>query len=60
MADINQLPPVYRIPPARPGSGAGQSNQAPRRKPDTDAGHPQERRQRREDDDDDAHIDEYA
>lgn len=61
MAEIQQLPPVYHVPATRPGAGAGQSNQAPQRKPETGSGRHDERRQRRKhDDDDDVHIDEYA
>ena len=60
MAEIEQLPPAYHIPPTRPGSGAGQSNQAPQRKPGNDSGRHEERHQRRKHDDDDVHIDEYA
>ena len=60
MADIVQLPPAYRIPPTRPGAGAGHSNQAPRRKPESDNSQHEEPRQRKKDDDDDAHIDEFV
>ncbi len=59
MAEIEPLPPAYRIPPALPGSGVGQSRDAPQRKPDAERQR-EERRRRRKDDDDDAHIDEYA
>ena len=60
MAEIKQLPPVYRIPATQPGSGAGQSTQAPQRKPETGSRGHDDQRQRRKGDDDDAHIDEYA
>lgn len=61
MAEIEPLPPANRIPPALPGSGVGQSREAPQRKPDADSERQREERRRgRKDDDDDAHIDEYA
>ncbi|MDT8387929.1 MAG: hypothetical protein RQ736_10460 [Thiogranum sp.] len=60
MAQTGPLPPVYRIPPALPGSGVGQSREAPQRKPDADPERRDEERRRRRNDDDDAHVDEYA
>ena len=60
MAEIEQLPPVYRIPATQPGSGAGPSSQAPQRKSETGSRRHNDQRQRRKRDDDDAHIDEYA
>jgi hypothetical protein len=60
MADIGNLPPVYRITPVPPGSGAGNRNEAPQRKQDGEQREHERRRQRRKDDDDASHIDEYA
>ena len=60
MAQIGQLPPTYRIPPARPGSGAGEGNKAPERKPESGERSPDQRRQRKDRDHDSSHIDEYA
>jgi len=60
MAQIGQLPPVYRIPPSRPGSGPGEGSQAPQRKPDSGDREPDGRRQQQEHDDDASRIDEYA
>ena len=60
MAQIGQLPPPYRIPPTRPGSGAGESNKAPERKPRSGEDSPDRRRQRNDRDGDSSHIDEYA
>ena len=60
MAQIGQLPPAYRIPPTRPGSGAGEGNKAPQRKPQSGERNPDRRRQRKDRGDDSSHIDEYA
>jgi len=60
MAQIGQLPPVYRIPPSRPGSAPGESSQAPQRKPESGDQHSDRRRQQPDHDDDVSHIDEYA
>jgi hypothetical protein len=60
MGEIAKLPPAYRITPGKPTGGAGQSNNAPQRKPATGDRESDDGRQRRKKDDDDAHIDEYA
>jgi len=60
MADIGQLPPVYRVPPSFPGKGAGEGKGAPQRKPDNEGGQPDQNRRRRDKDDDESGIDEYA
>jgi hypothetical protein len=60
MAEIGQLPPAYRVPPARPASGSGQGNQAPQRKPKNEDRQPDQRRQPRKDDDAESSIDEYV
>jgi hypothetical protein len=60
MAHIGHLPPVYRIPPSSPGSGAGESSKAPERKPEWGERDPDQRRKRRQHDDDPSHIDEYV
>lgn len=60
MAQIGHLPPAYRIPPSRPGSGAGESNRAPERKPEPGDRDPEQRRQRKKHDSDSSHVDEYA
>ncbi len=60
MGQIGQLPPTYRVPPSRPSSGAGESNQAPARKPESGDRQQDERRQRKDRHDDASHIDEYA
>ncbi|MCO6412098.1 MAG: hypothetical protein J5I92_05075 [Thiogranum sp.] len=60
MAEIERLPPPYRIPPARPGTGPGEGNQAPQRKPPSGENEQDRRRRRRKGDDDTHHIDEYV
>ena len=60
MAQIGHLPPAYRIPPTRPGSGAGEGSQAPQHKPESGDQHSDRRRQQQDRDDDASHIDEYA
>ena len=60
MAQIGQLPPAYRIPPTRPGSGAGESSRAPQRRPKPGEENPDQRRQRRDQDEEASRIDEYA
>ena len=60
MAQIGQLPPAYRIPPTRPGSGAGESGRAPQRKPRPGERNPDQPRRRRDQDDKASRIDEYA
>ena len=60
MAQIGQLPPAYRIPPPRPGSGAGEGTKAPQRKPESGEHSPDRSRQRKDRGDDSSHIDEYA
>ena len=60
MAQIGHLPPTYRVPPSRPGAGAGESGKAPTRKPESGDRRQQERRKRKDRHDDSSHIDEYA
>jgi hypothetical protein len=60
MAEIEKLPPAYRIPPTRPGAGPGEGNQAPQRKPQSGEKRDDRRRQRKKHDNDKRHIDEYV
>jgi len=60
MAEIEHLPPAYRIPPTLPGSRSGQGSEAPQRKPGSGQGKQEKRRQRKKDNDDGLHIDEYV
>lgn len=59
MAEIERLPPAYRIPPTRPGTGPREDKQPPRRKPHSGE-RQDERRPRRKDDHTPSHIDEYV
>lgn len=59
MAEIEPLPPAYRVPPGRPTTGSGQGKGGAQRKPRDDDRQYEQQRQRRKDDDA-SHIDEYA
>lgn len=59
MAEVEPLPPAYRVPRGRPATGNGQGKGDAQRKPgDADRQHEQQRRHRK--DDDASRIDEYA
>ena len=59
MAEIKDIPPIYRIPPGLPGSATDKDKRTPVKPPVNDHQDKEKHRKRQPDDKDD-HLDEYA